>query len=205
MRSIQTIFTHRPVSTFDRVSFQLTGELFLYGMALRFHSRPPRRRRDATPIPAETEAMRKTRAVANKALAAGTRALLYGSVAAAAGVVGGGFVASAALDVRSSDDLRALLQRVAGPSVERARRSLAPWREWMEGGDGGGGSGGGGGGGLRWIEESNRVSGTCGGNSGCGDRTRRRVVDERERDGGEEFLSSARYGSLPHSSRASRI
>ena len=41
-------------------------------------------------IPAETEAMRKTRAVANKALAAGTRALLYGSVAAAAGVVGGG-------------------------------------------------------------------------------------------------------------------
>ena len=86
-------------------------------------------------IPAETEAMRKTRAVANKALAAGTRALLYGSVAAAAGVVGGGFVASAALDVRSSDDLRALLQRVAGPSVERARRSLAPWREWMEGGE----------------------------------------------------------------------
>jgi hypothetical protein len=98
-------------------------------------------------IPAETEAMRKTRAVANKALAAGTRALLYGSVAAAAGVVGGGFVASAALDVRSSDDLRALLQRVAGPSVERARRSLAPWREWGGWGGGWGGGGGGGGGG----------------------------------------------------------
>ncbi len=26
-------FTHRPVSTFDRSPFQLTDELFLYGMA----------------------------------------------------------------------------------------------------------------------------------------------------------------------------
>ena len=33
-RSIQTCFTHRPVSTFDRVSFQLTDELFLNVMAL---------------------------------------------------------------------------------------------------------------------------------------------------------------------------
>jgi hypothetical protein len=28
VRSIQTFFTHRPVSTFDRFPFQLTGELF---------------------------------------------------------------------------------------------------------------------------------------------------------------------------------
>ena len=34
MRSIQKFFTHCPVSTFDRVPFQLTGEPFLYGMAL---------------------------------------------------------------------------------------------------------------------------------------------------------------------------
>jgi hypothetical protein len=34
VRSIQTFFTHRPVSTFDRFPFQLTDELFLYGMAL---------------------------------------------------------------------------------------------------------------------------------------------------------------------------
>ena len=27
--SIQTFFTHRPVSTFDHIPFQLTGELFL--------------------------------------------------------------------------------------------------------------------------------------------------------------------------------
>jgi hypothetical protein len=35
VRSIQKFFTHLPVSMFDRVPFQLTGELFLYGMALR--------------------------------------------------------------------------------------------------------------------------------------------------------------------------
>ncbi|EEH52570.1 uncharacterized protein MICPUCDRAFT_63787 [Micromonas pusilla CCMP1545] len=34
VRSIQTFFTHPSVSTFDRVPFQLTDELFLYGMAL---------------------------------------------------------------------------------------------------------------------------------------------------------------------------
>ena len=39
VRSIQKFFTHRSVSTFDRVGpFQLTGALFLYGMALRFRS-----------------------------------------------------------------------------------------------------------------------------------------------------------------------
>ena len=33
--TVQKFFTHRPVSTFDRSPFQLmTGELFLYGMAL---------------------------------------------------------------------------------------------------------------------------------------------------------------------------
>ena len=36
VRSIQFFFTHRPVSTFDRVPFQLTDELFLYGTALKF-------------------------------------------------------------------------------------------------------------------------------------------------------------------------
>ena len=35
VRSIQKFFTHRPVSTFDRVPFQLTGELFLYGTTFR--------------------------------------------------------------------------------------------------------------------------------------------------------------------------
>ena len=43
VRSIQKFFTHRSVSTFDRVPFQLTDELFLYGMALRASSSLPRR------------------------------------------------------------------------------------------------------------------------------------------------------------------
>jgi phosphoribosylaminoimidazole carboxylase PurE protein len=33
--AIPTFFTHSSVSTFDRDSFRLTGELFLYGMAIR--------------------------------------------------------------------------------------------------------------------------------------------------------------------------
>ena len=48
VRSIQKFFTHRSVSTFDRVPFQLTGELFLYGMAHRISSRSTRRRCEAT-------------------------------------------------------------------------------------------------------------------------------------------------------------
>ena len=38
VRSIQKCFTHPSVSTLDRVSFQLTGELFLYGTALQMAS-----------------------------------------------------------------------------------------------------------------------------------------------------------------------
>ena len=34
VRSIQTFFAHRSVSTLDRVPFQLTGENFLYGTTL---------------------------------------------------------------------------------------------------------------------------------------------------------------------------
>ena len=40
VRSIQKFFTHCPVSTFDRVPFQLTGELFLYGTALKSERNP---------------------------------------------------------------------------------------------------------------------------------------------------------------------
>ena len=45
VRSIQKFFTHRSVSTFDRVPFQLTDELFLYGMALSRGRASHRRRR----------------------------------------------------------------------------------------------------------------------------------------------------------------
>ena len=40
---LQTCFTHRPVSTLDRVSFRLTGELFLYGTTLRREAAAARR------------------------------------------------------------------------------------------------------------------------------------------------------------------
>ena len=44
-RSIQKFFTHISVSTLDRVSFQLTGELFLYGTTFSCESRVTRARR----------------------------------------------------------------------------------------------------------------------------------------------------------------
>jgi hypothetical protein len=39
VRSIQKFFTHRPVSTLDRVPFQMTDELFLCGTTLRARRR----------------------------------------------------------------------------------------------------------------------------------------------------------------------
>lgn len=103
-------------------------------------------------LPEETQAMRKSKAAAEKALRAGTRALAYGSLLAAAGITGGAVLAASWFDIRSQADLRALMQRAAGPSVERIRLRLAPWKEWCRAM--GGGSGGGGGGGARWVENS---------------------------------------------------
>jgi hypothetical protein len=56
VRSIQKFFTHRPVSTFDRVSFQLTGELFLYGTTL-----PDGRSRSTTAAEARAKTHSSTR------------------------------------------------------------------------------------------------------------------------------------------------
>jgi hypothetical protein len=83
-------------------------------------------------LPEETAAMRKSKAVADKALAAGTRALMYGSLIALAGVAGGGLIAANALDIRDRDDLRAALLRLCGPSVETVRLRLEPWKLWFE-------------------------------------------------------------------------
>jgi len=56
VRSVQKFFTHRSVSTFDRVPFQLTGELFLYGMALR----RPRTRTAPSPRSSSASGSRRT-------------------------------------------------------------------------------------------------------------------------------------------------
>ena len=51
--SIHKFFTHRPVSIFDRVPFQLTDELFLYGTTLRIRIRigVPKGPVETTPTP----------------------------------------------------------------------------------------------------------------------------------------------------------
>ncbi len=62
---------------------------------------------DAAPLlPEETAAMVAKREVAQRALAAGTRALLYGSAVAVVGLIVGARVAAHALDIHSEQDLR---------------------------------------------------------------------------------------------------
>lgn len=108
-------------------------------------------------LPEETAAMRKSKAVADKALAAGTRALIYGSLIAAAGVTGGALVAATHFDIRSQDDLRRVLAESFGPSVDAAKLRLAPYKAWLEDAGGGGGllaASSGERGGIRWVENS---------------------------------------------------
>tara|TARA_B110000977_G_scaffold119550_3_gene154068 strand:+ start:12744 stop:13508 length:765 start_codon:yes stop_codon:yes gene_type:complete len=83
-------------------------------------------------LPEESAAMRKTKAVADKALVAGTRALAYGSLLAAAGVFGGGMLAATALNIRDANDLRLALLNHLGPSVASAKLKLVPYKEWLE-------------------------------------------------------------------------
>ena len=109
-------------------------------------------------LPEESAAMRKTKAVADKALVAGTRALFYGSLIAGAGVVGGGMLAATVLDIRDVDDLRFALLAWLGPSADAARLRLRPYKAWLESrglsvgdGEAGGRST------ARWIEDSTIV------------------------------------------------
>ena len=109
-------------------------------------------------LPEESAAMRKTKAIADKALVAGTRALFYGTLLAVGGVVGGGMLAATALDIRDADDLRFALLAQLGPSVDAARLRLQPYKTWLESrglsvgdGEAGGRST------ARWIEDSTIV------------------------------------------------
>ena len=108
-------------------------------------------------LPEETAAMRKSKAVADKALAAGTRALIYGSLIAAAGVTGGALVAATHFDIRSQDDLRRVLAESFGPSVDAAKLRFAPYKAWLEETGRGGGllaASSGERGSIRWVEDS---------------------------------------------------
>jgi hypothetical protein len=109
-------------------------------------------------LPEESAAMRKTKAVADKALVAGTRALFYGSLLAGAGVVGGGMLAATVLDIRDADDVRFALLAALGPSLDATRLRLRPYKAWLEsrglsvgGGKAGEESA------ARWIEDSTIV------------------------------------------------
>ena len=109
-------------------------------------------------LPEESAAMRKTKAVADKALVAGTRALFYGSLLAGAGVVGGGMLAATVLDIRDADDVRFALLAALGPSLDATRLRLRPYKAWLEsrglsvgGGEAGEESA------ARWIEDSTIV------------------------------------------------
>lgn len=62
---------------------------------------------DAAPLlPEETAALTAKKVLAAKTLAAGTRALLYGTALAVVGLVGAAHYAARALDIRSEADLR---------------------------------------------------------------------------------------------------
>jgi hypothetical protein len=107
-------------------------------------------------LPEESAAMKKTKAIADKAFVAGTRALLYGSFIAGAGVVGGGMLCAALFDIRDVDDLRFFLLKRLGPSVDACKLRLAPYKSYLESyglsttaSDADGKSSG-----ARWIEES---------------------------------------------------
>ena len=121
---------------------------------------------DTALIPEETVAMAQKREVAQRALAAGTRALLYGSAGACACVLLFGRLAAWHYDVRSVADLQALTQRVLAPSADAIRASMEPYKEglrdrmqaWAGPEDGGGGGGGGGGAAGRFGTELRRTS-----------------------------------------------
>ena len=82
------------------------------------------------PAAEETAAVLAQRAVAQQALAAGTRALLYGSAALAVAAVVGARLAASAYGIESEEDLRVLAAASAGPMASRMRARLAPARHW---------------------------------------------------------------------------
>ena len=114
-------------------------------------------------LPEETAAMRKSKAVADKALAAGTRALIYGSLIAAAGVTGGALVAATHFDIRSQDDLRRVLAEASVRPWTPRSCVLRPTRRGSKKRRGGGllAASSGESRSIRWVEDSAIVA-TCG-------------------------------------------
>lgn len=81
---------------------------------------------DAALLPEETAAQQARKAVAERAMRAGTRALGYGSAAAVVVVALATRYALDALDVRSEADLRRVCGEALAPLVARCRAAAAP-------------------------------------------------------------------------------
>jgi hypothetical protein len=79
----------------------------------------------------ESAAVAARRAVATRTLAAGTRALLYGSALAVVAAVAGARAAAQAWDIRSEEDLRRVAAAVVAPRAAAAKEALVPCREWF--------------------------------------------------------------------------
>jgi len=87
--------------------------------------------KEAPLLPEETAAMVAKREVAQKALAAGTRALFYGSAAACVGLVAAVHIASRALDINSEEDLRQRATEYLKPRIAGMKASMLPFADWL--------------------------------------------------------------------------
>lgn len=87
---------------------------------------------DLKDLPEETLASSRHKAMMDKSLAVGTRALLYGTLIAAGGIAGITALTASYCDVHSADDLRLFMNRRLGPSVDRMKASLVPWKAYFK-------------------------------------------------------------------------
>ena len=87
---------------------------------------------DLKDLPEETLASSRHKAMMDKSLAVGTRALLYGTLIAAGGIIGITALTASYCDVHSADDLRVFMNRRLGPSVDRMKASLVPWKAYFK-------------------------------------------------------------------------
>ncbi len=90
-------------------------------------------RGDAGALPAaeESAARAAQREVAQRTLAAGTRALLYGSALAVVAAIAGARAAAQAYGIESEADMRRVCAEAAAPRAEAMKERLAPARAWF--------------------------------------------------------------------------
>ena len=80
------------------------------------------------PLAEETAAAAANRLVAERTLAAGTRALLYGTALAVVAAVAGAALAADAYGVHDEADVRRVAAEAVAPRAEALRDALGPWK-----------------------------------------------------------------------------